>query len=130
MCSNDIRCLRGLHDFSLGAPEGIFTTEQDRVIEIQQLHQSIYIVGGAMNRWFVLFSAYLTQTLQCGIIYTVGAFHVLFLDAFNASHAATALILSLNTAGFYISGEFGRTNVNHLMTGIFVTVAVSLVLTK
>lgn len=57
--------------------------------------------------WVVVIISFMSHALQCGIVWTVGVFYVIFLDKVDASKPAIALISSLNTAVYYITGRPG-----------------------
>ena len=56
--------------------------------------------------WIVLIASFMGHFFQYGIVWTVGYFYVIFLEHFDGSKAAVALIASLNTAMYYCIGMF------------------------
>ena len=54
--------------------------------------------------WIVLIASFMGHFFQYGIVWTVGYFYVIFLEHFDGSKAAVALIASLNTATYYCIG--------------------------
>ena len=54
--------------------------------------------------WIVLIASFMEHFFQYGIVWTVGYFYVIFLEHFDGSKAAVALIASLNTATYYCIG--------------------------
>ena len=56
--------------------------------------------------WIILIASFMGHFFQYGIVWTVGYFYVIFLEHFDGSKAAVALIASLNTATYYCIGMF------------------------
>ena len=54
--------------------------------------------------WIVLIASFMGHFFQYGIVWSVGYFYVIFLEHFDGSKAAVALIASLNTATYYCIG--------------------------
>ena len=57
--------------------------------------------------WLVVAAAFLAHFFQYGVVWSVGVFYVLFLENVGGQQGAVALISSLNTATFYVTGELG-----------------------
>lgn len=56
--------------------------------------------------WIIVASSFLAHMLQYGIVWSVGVFYVLFLENIDGEQGAVALISSLNTATFYVTGKY------------------------
>ena len=53
----------------------------------------------------IVFASFFGQFLEFGVVWTVGVFNLLFLEAFDHGSGTTALISSLNTSVFYAAGD-------------------------
>ena len=64
------------------------------------------IFGDAMfgYKYAILFSSFLAQTVEFGIVWTVGLFNIFFLSEFGNQNGKTSLICSLTTSSFYAAG--------------------------
>jgi hypothetical protein len=64
------------------------------------------MANSTSNSVIVLVASFLSHVLQYGIVWTVGVYHVIFLEVFESGNAVTALVGSLNTASYYCAGKF------------------------
>ena len=56
--------------------------------------------------WVIVLASFLAHIFQYGVVWTVGIFYAVFTEVFVGSKAAIALITSLNTAVYYMTGDF------------------------
>ena len=55
--------------------------------------------------WVIVSTSFFAHIFQYGVVWTVGVFYAVFVEVFVGSKAAIALITSLNTAVYYMTGD-------------------------
>ena len=56
--------------------------------------------------WVVVTTSFFAHIFQYGVVWTVGVFYAVFVEVFVGSKGAIALITSLNTAVYYLTGDY------------------------
>ena len=55
--------------------------------------------------WVIVATSFFAHIFQYGVVWTVGVFYAVFVKEFTGSKGAIALISSLNTAVYYMTGD-------------------------
>ena len=60
--------------------------------------------------WVTVIASFLAQTVQHGIVWTVGVYNEVFITEFAGTSGEIALVGSLNNFSFYLWGELTHCN--------------------